>query len=144
MSSLPGKTCTKPTAPLGRVSSLHTSNSFYSARAENSLLAFFDGGDVLAKRFDDKEKSFKERSSAKRYENTKALLLAQGTAKMSSCVAERRFRAELHWKTGSRTGIAMLLVTRAWSPLTRSVCWENLETMYFVTPSTKEGRFFCM
>lgn len=48
---------------------------------------------------------------------SRALLLFRSSALVSTCMQERRPHANLHWKKGSRTGLAMQAVTRALSVL---------------------------
>lgn len=60
-----------------------------------------------------------------------ALLLFQGIAYVSSCMQKPHRHANLHLKAGSRTGVAVQLVTRTWSALKNSIGLRNSKTAHF-------------
>lgn len=59
------------------------------------------------------------------------LRLFYGIGYVSSCVHDRRLHAKLHLKTNSQTGVAVQLMTRAWSVLAKSFGWGNVLAAYY-------------
>lgn len=101
-------------------------------------------GHVFAERFDEKDKSRKENSSAMRSDKYRS------AGSLSLCCIREQLYSELQssrknsLKTGV-IGVAVKLVIIAWSALTRSVCLEKVLRLRtsLASSTTEDGRAAC-